>query len=124
MKSNRRWVRVAWAKCIGPRDTRLGRDVAIQVLPAHLSSNPDLRQRMEREAKAISSLNHPYICTLHDIGSQGGVDFMVMEHLEGETLFATLPYEPLHALNSPNADRQFRTQPAAFRGLVGQPPDR
>ncbi len=68
------------------RDTRLGRDVAIKVLPAHLSSNPDLRQRMEREARAISSLNHPYICTLHDVGSQDGVDFLVMEHLEGETL--------------------------------------
>ncbi len=68
------------------RDTRLGRDVAIKVLPAHLSSDPDLRQRMEREARAISSLNHPYICTLHDMGSQDGIDFLVMEHLEGETL--------------------------------------
>jgi eukaryotic-like serine/threonine-protein kinase len=68
------------------RDTRLGRDVAIKVLPAHLASNPDLRQRMEREARAISSLNHPHICTLHDVGSQDGVDFLVMEHLEGETL--------------------------------------
>src|SRR5246500_471777 len=68
------------------RDTRLGRDVAIKVLPAHLSANPDLKQRLEREAKAISSLNHPHICTLHDIGSQDGVDFLVMEHLEGETL--------------------------------------
>ena len=68
------------------RDTRLGRDVAIKVLPAHLSSNPDLRQRMEREARSISSLNHPNICTLHDIGSQDGADFLVMEHLEGETL--------------------------------------
>jgi len=68
------------------RDTRLGRDVAIKVLPAHLSSNPDLRQRMEREARAISSLNHPHICTLYDVGSQDGVDFLVMEHLEGETL--------------------------------------
>jgi eukaryotic-like serine/threonine-protein kinase len=68
------------------RDTRLGRDVAIKVLPTHLSSNPDLRQRMEREAKAISSLNHPHICTLHDVGSQDGVDFLVMEYLEGETL--------------------------------------
>ena len=68
------------------RDTRLGRDVAIKVLPAHLSSNPDLRQRMEREARAISSLNHPHICTLHDVGSQDGVDFLVMERLEGETL--------------------------------------
>jgi len=68
------------------RDTRLGRDVAIKVLPTHLSSNSDLRQRMEREAKAISSLNHPHICTLHDVGSQDGVDFLVMECLEGETL--------------------------------------
>jgi eukaryotic-like serine/threonine-protein kinase len=68
------------------RDTRLGRDVAIKVLPSHLSSNPDLRQRMEREARSISSLNHPNICTLHDIGSQDGVDFLVMEYLEGETL--------------------------------------
>ena len=68
------------------RDTRLGRDVAIKVLPAHLSANPDLKQRLEREARAISSLNHPHICTLHDIGSQDGVDFLVMEHLEGETL--------------------------------------
>jgi serine/threonine protein kinase len=68
------------------RDTRLGRDVAIKVLPAHLCSDPDLRQRMEREAKAISSLNHPHICTLHDVGSQDGIDFLVMEYLEGETL--------------------------------------
>ncbi len=68
------------------RDTRLGRDVAIKVLPAHLSSDPDLKLRMEREAKAISSLNHPHICTLHDIGSQDGINFLVMEHLEGETL--------------------------------------
>jgi len=68
------------------RDTRLGRDVAIKVLPAHLTSNPNLRQRLDREAKAISSLNHPHICTLYDVGSQDGVDFLVMEHLEGETL--------------------------------------
>ena len=68
------------------RDTRLGRDVAIKILPAHLSSDPDLKQRMEREAKAISSLNHPHICTLHDVGSQDGIDFLVMEHLDGETL--------------------------------------
>src|SRR6202453_153309 len=68
------------------RDTRLGRDVAVKVLPDHLSTDPDLKKRMEREAKAISSLNHPHICTLHDIGSQDGVDFLVMEYLEGETL--------------------------------------
>src|ERR1039458_9198303 len=64
------------------RDPRLDRTVAIKVLPSHLSDNPELKQRFEREAKAISSLNHPNICTLHDVGSQDGVDFLVMEHLE------------------------------------------
>ena len=68
------------------RDTRLGREVAIKVLPQHLSSDSDLKQRFEREAKAISSLNHPHICSFHDIGSQDGLDFLVMEYLEGETL--------------------------------------
>lgn len=68
------------------RDARLGRDVAIKVLPAHLSGNGGLRQRLEREARTISSLSHPHICTLHDVGSQDGVDFLVMEYLEGETL--------------------------------------
>ncbi len=68
------------------RDTRLDRTVAIKVLPEHVASNPELKQRFEREAKTISSLNHPHICTLYDVGSQDGVDFLVMEHLEGETL--------------------------------------
>jgi len=67
------------------RDTRLDRQVAIKVLAAHLSSSPELKQRMEREARAISSLNHPHICQLYDIGSQDGTDFLVMELLEGET---------------------------------------
>jgi Tol biopolymer transport system component len=68
------------------RDIRLDRTVAIKVLPSHLSSNLDLKQRFDREARAISSLNHPRICTLHDVGHQDGVDFLVMEYLEGETL--------------------------------------
>ena len=68
------------------RDTRLERDVAIKVLPANLSSDPSLRQRLEREAKAVSKLSHPHICTLYDIGHQDGVDFLVMELIEGETL--------------------------------------
>ena len=68
------------------RDTRLDRAVAIKVLPSHLSDNAQLKERFEREARAISSLNHPHICTLHDIGSENGVDFMVMELIEGETL--------------------------------------
>jgi serine/threonine protein kinase len=77
------------------RDTRLGRDVAIKVLPQHLSSNADLRQRFEREARAISSLNHPRICTLHDVGHQDGIDFLVMEYLEGESLAQRLKKGPL-----------------------------
>src|SRR5712692_5809003 len=65
-------------------DTRLYRMVAIKVLASHLSSSPELKQRMEREARAISSLNHPHICHLYDIGSQDGTDYLVMEFLEGE----------------------------------------
>jgi serine/threonine protein kinase/Tol biopolymer transport system component len=68
------------------RDTRLERQVAVKVLAAHLSSSPELKQRLEREARAISSLNHPYICQLYDIGSQDGTDYLVMELLEGETV--------------------------------------
>jgi len=77
------------------RDTRLNRSVAIKVLPAHLSGDADLRQRFEREARAVSSLNHPHICTLHDIGKEGNVDFLVMEHLEGESLAERLKKGPL-----------------------------
>src|SRR5260370_30428968 len=68
------------------RDTRLDRTVAIKVLAADLSSSPELKQRMEREARTISSLNHPNICQLYDIGSLNGTDYLVMEFLEGETL--------------------------------------
>ncbi|HUR36297.1 MAG TPA: protein kinase [Terriglobales bacterium] len=68
------------------RDTRLDREVAIKVLPSHLSKNADLKQRFEREARAISSLNHPHICTLHDIGQEGEIEYLVLEYLEGETL--------------------------------------
>jgi serine/threonine protein kinase/Tol biopolymer transport system component len=68
------------------RDTRLGRDVAIKVLPPHLSASLELKERFDREARAISSLNHARICTLHDVGHQDGVDFLVMEYLLGESL--------------------------------------
>jgi len=77
------------------KDTRLGRDVAVKILPAHLSSNADLRERFEREARAISSLNHPHICTLYDVGREGDADYLVMELLEGETLAARLERGPL-----------------------------
>ncbi len=72
------------------RDTRLDREVAIKVLRPHLADNPDHRERFEREARAISRLNHPHICTLHDIGHEGSTTFLVMELLEGETLDARL----------------------------------
>src|SRR5215467_6827801 len=67
-------------------DTRLGRDVAIKILPASICADSVAKQRFEREAKTISGLNHPHICVLHDVGSQDGVDYLVMECVEGETL--------------------------------------
>ena len=72
------------------RDTRLDRFVAIKVLPEHIAKREDLRQRFEREARAVASLNHPHICVLHDIGNQDGTGYMVMEYLEGETLAARI----------------------------------
>jgi eukaryotic-like serine/threonine-protein kinase len=77
------------------RDTRIDRTVAIKTLPSHMASNPDLRLRFDREARAISSLNHPNICALYDIGQQDGIDFLVMEYLEGESLSALLEKGPL-----------------------------
>src|SRR5271168_3137735 len=77
------------------RDTRLDRTVAVKILPSHLSDNPEAKQRFDREARAISSLNHPNICTLHDVGHQDGIDFLVMEFLEGETLADRLRKGPL-----------------------------
>src|SRR5438445_10359111 len=76
------------------RDTRLDRTVAVKILPAQLSNDPAGKQRFESEAKTISSLNHPNICTLHDIGSQDGVDYLVMECVEGETLAKRLEKGP------------------------------
>jgi eukaryotic-like serine/threonine-protein kinase len=68
------------------KDTRLDRTVAIKILPTHLSDNPEFKQRFEREARTVSSLSHPHICHLYDVGSQDGTDFLVMEFLDGETL--------------------------------------
>jgi eukaryotic-like serine/threonine-protein kinase len=77
------------------RDTRLDRIVAIKILPAHFSKDPVRKQRFEREAKIISSLNHPHICVLYDVGQQDGIDYLVMECVEGETLAERLPKGPL-----------------------------
>src|SRR5262249_24866414 len=79
------------------RDTRLDRTVAIKVLPQHLSDNPALKQRLEREAKSVSNLTHTNICTLYDVGEQIGVAFLVLEFLEGETLEKRLEKGPLPA---------------------------
>jgi eukaryotic-like serine/threonine-protein kinase len=77
------------------RDTRLDRTVAIKILPSHLANDPIRKQRFEREAKAISGLNHPNICTLHDVGSQDGIDYLVMECVDGDSLARRLEQGPL-----------------------------
>ena len=77
------------------RDTRLDRTVAVKVLKPSLAHEPDFRERFEREARAISRLNHPNICTLHDVGAAGAVNFLVMEYVEGETLAARLARDAL-----------------------------
>ena len=77
------------------RDTRLERVVAIKILPPEWASDPARKQRFDREAQTIASLKHPHICVLHDVGSQDGVDFLVMEYLDGETLTDRLARGPL-----------------------------
>src|SRR5215510_11003824 len=101
------------------RDTRLGRDVAVKVLPQHLSANPDVRARFEREAKTVSAFNHPHICTLFDVGREDGIDYLVMELVEGETLAhrlekGALPIEQMLRLGIEIADALDR----AHRGGV------
>ena len=77
------------------KDTRLGRSVAVKVLPQHLSSSAEVRQRFEREAKAIAALSHPHICALYDVGREGETEYLVMELLEGQTLSERLARGPL-----------------------------
>src|ERR1700747_1182336 len=77
------------------RDTRLDRTVAIKVLADHLAERSDVRERFDREARAIAGLNHPHICVLYDVGHQDGIDYLVMEYLEGETLAQRLAKGPL-----------------------------
>ncbi len=67
-------------------DTKLNRDVAIKVLPEHVANDPDLKQRFEREAKTVAGLSHPHICPVFDVGEQDGINFLVMEYLDGQTL--------------------------------------
>lgn len=77
------------------RDTRLERTVAVKILPSHLSEDPEAKQRFDREARTISSLSHPHICTLYDVGHHDGIDYLVMEYVEGETLADQLRKGPL-----------------------------
>src|SRR5947207_2870897 len=72
------------------RDTRLDRTVAIKILPEALAADPQFRDRFDREARTISQLDHPHICSLYDVGQEAGTSFLVMQHLEGETLEARL----------------------------------
>ena len=76
-------------------DTRLGRTVAIKILPPDVAATPDLRRRFEQEARAASALNHPHICTLHDIGHDGGTDYLILEYVEGQTLADVIAGRPL-----------------------------
>jgi serine/threonine protein kinase len=91
----RRWEPVAWERFIWRAIPRLGRDVAVKVLPSRLCSDPNQRQRLEREARTISSLNHPNICQVHDVGCQDEIDFIVMEYVDGQTLAERLLSGPL-----------------------------
>jgi hypothetical protein len=87
------------------RDTRLERTVAVKVLPPHLSSSAELRERFEREAKTISRISHPHICALYDVNREGETEYLVMEFLEGETLSARLAKGALPLEQAPGLDR-------------------
>ena len=102
------------------RDTRLDRMVAVKVLPGHLSGNEELRQRFDREAKAISALSHPHICALYDVGHQDGVDYLVMEYLEGDPLSDRLAKgraadRPGGPIRNPDRRRPRQGAPAGHR---------
>ena len=79
-------MQVGWERCTRASDTRLNRTVAIKVLPAHLASDVERRQRFEREARIISRLDHAHVCALYDVGHESGREFLVMQYLDGETL--------------------------------------
>ena len=92
------------------RDTRLGRTVAIKILPAHLCGTREAKERFDREARTISSVSHPNICHLYDIGSQEGTDYLVMEFLEGDTLAerlrkGALPLNEILKIGTPSPKR-------------------
>lgn len=97
------------------RDTRLERTVAIKVLASFLCAEPEAKERFEREAKIISSLNHPHICQLYDVGEQNEINFLVMDYLEGETLAQRLQKGP-SALQHRGLT-EFHSVRVSYRGL-------
>ena len=100
------------------RDTRLDRIVAMKVLLPHVAGDPHFRERFEREARAVSALDHPHICALYDVGHDRAGEFLVMEYLEGETLAERLAKGPLpldQALTRGDRDRRCARQGASRR---------
>jgi serine/threonine protein kinase len=95
MKSSPPLAQEEWARSIAPGTPVSTRTVAIKILSDHLADRAELRERFEREARTIASLNHPHISTLHDVGHQDGIDYLVMQYVEGETLAARLVKGPL-----------------------------
>jgi serine/threonine protein kinase len=96
------------------RDTRLNRIVAIKILPAHLSQNAEAKERFDREARAISSLSHPNICHLYDVGRQDGTSYLIMEYLDGETLADRLQKGPLARARGPKGNPFGRNPTPSF----------
>ena len=94
-------------------DARLGRDVAVKVLPSEISADPSRRQRFDTEARAVAALNHPNICAIHDVGSDGGIDYLVLELVEGETLAARLVGGPMPAAEAVSRAREIAAGVAA-----------
>jgi len=102
------------------RDTKLGREVAVKVLPAHLTESAELRSRLEREARTVSSLNHPHICTLHDVGREGDIDYLVT-NLGQNTKYRASKTAPALALSGSDGDPGRRL---SHRAPAGRPLER
>jgi len=102
------------------RDSRLGRDVAIKILPAHVASTPGFRERFAREALAISAVEHPHICTVYDVGRDGGVDYLVMQYIDGETLAERIGRGPIPASEAISLAQQIAAglEAAHERGIL------
>jgi serine/threonine protein kinase len=99
------------------RDTRLDRSVAIKVLPSLVAADPLRRKRFEREARLVSQLNHPHVCALYDIGQDLGIDFIVMEFVEGETLADRIANGPIPVSEVKRCPSSFKSQKRSRRRM-------